>query len=184
MAFRIQQGDGMRNYMKDWVSQEGKSYRMDFYRRNQVNLLRDNPTIEQLYSDLDWHKPTSILEVGCGFGRLLSPITALFHDVEVTGCDVSPDMLELCDENLNTFHWDVCKPDPTGRTGRNPWDVAFSRGVFMYFNVVQICKVLKNLNKVVSRKILIYEWPDVCEEVLRCSRSSKLEFHPIEQKPE
>ena len=54
----------------------------------------------------------------------------------------------------------------------------------MYFNVVQICKVLKNLNKVVSRKILIYEWPDVCEEVLRCSRSSKLEFHPIEQKPE
>ena len=46
-----------------------------------------------------------VLEVGCGTGRVLIPTARA--GIEITGLDLSPDMLEICRENLKAQAVDV-----------------------------------------------------------------------------
>ncbi|MEZ4680320.1 MAG: class I SAM-dependent methyltransferase [Caldilineaceae bacterium] len=44
-----------------------------------------------------------ILEVGCGTGRNLCALTQAFPEAEITGIDLSPDMLAIAKKNLAPF---------------------------------------------------------------------------------
>ena len=45
-------------------------------------------------------QPKSILEVGCGTGRNLSALAKAFPEANITGVDLSSDMLEIADKKL------------------------------------------------------------------------------------
>lgn len=165
------------NYKKQWIDSDGREYRMDFYNRS--GKVVDNPTSDQLIEVLEAYQPSSILEVGCGYGRLLKPVTDHFG-MSVAGCDVSSDMLKLCPVELTTFEHDLCLP--TKFTDR--WDVGYCRGVFMYFTAEQIRTAMEEVAMLVRRHFIVFEWQEVCDLMQGIDSSVFFEFRPILQKVE
>lgn len=49
-------------------------------------------------------KPQNILEVGCGTGRNLSSLAKQFPEAQITGIDLSSDMLEIANKKLKPFN--------------------------------------------------------------------------------
>jgi len=180
-----------RDYEVAWISPEGSEYRKDFYERqcaSGTDPLLANPTVEELVAVLEKHNPQSIIEIGCGFGRLLEPIAKHFMGTAIAGCDVSKDMLDLCSEDLVTAEVDICKPG-TEEILNTRWDVAYCRGVFMYFDRHQIRTAMQTISLMVTKKIIIYEWDVVCHrmrDVLTqyIDGESKWEYYSLTQEDE
>ena len=169
-----------RDYLNQWVHADGKKYRMDFWKRNKGRKHEPtNPDGDTLILDLNVYRPSSILEIGCGFGRLLKPISYFFDDITVMGCDVSEDMLDKVHGNLATFHWDICKTKFTQQT--HLADVGFCRGVFMYFEDDEVRDAMTNIDKMIRSKMLVYEWASVIKQMRRIDNSRKFIYHEIEQ---
>ncbi|MHB8628332.1 MAG: hypothetical protein ACYDBJ_24945 [Aggregatilineales bacterium] len=176
-----------RDYKRTWVSQEGRAYRMSAYERQRAGGLKPldaNPTLDEIRAALRIHAPQSVLEVGCRRGRLLDGLKDEFN---IEGCDVSPDMLKQCPPGLPVFEFDVATEqwqfvhDNAGR-----WDVIFVRGVMLYLieNPLQTAYAMNNMLMLASKKILIWEWPEVCAQMQDFSDSLKFEYHPIEHRNE
>ncbi len=175
--------DLTRDYQRAWIKEEGKTYRISVYERQKKNgsqPLVSNPTFEEIRAALQRHSPKLVLEVGCGWGRILSEIKDEFN---VEGCDVSEDMLRLCPPGLKVFQLDVLGLDDeylNANAGR--WDIIFSRGVMLYFmKPHQMKKVIKNLDRLAKKKIIVWEWPEVCDYMKSISSNNKFEYHPIEK---
>lgn len=173
-----------RNYLKDWVSQEGRQYRMMVYKKQRKDgskPLIANPTFQEVKAALRPHSPSRVLEVGCGWGRLLEAIQDEFH---VEGCDISDDMLKLCSQKLKVFKLDIVKADPDYvRQNSNRWDIIFTRGVMLYFMEFpsQMTLALENMAKLANKKVLFWEWTEVCNFMRKISDNNpKFEYHPIE----
>src|SRR5882672_5512354 len=87
-----------RDYVRDWVDSRGRDYRLRVFERQRKGGLQplvSNPTVAEIRQALEACSPSmkdSILEVGCGWGRLLEE---LHSDFDIAGCDVSDDMLGL-----------------------------------------------------------------------------------------
>jgi|GEM_PF-842595 len=176
-----------RDYVRTWVESEGLTYRMRTYERQRKGgskPLVSNPTVDEVRSALRAYQPKSVLEVGCGWGRLLEELA---HDFNIEGCDVSVDMLKLCPTQLKVFHADFAIENQSFlRENAARWEVIFTRGVMLYLMEapVQVAYAMNNMLMLASKKILIWEWPEVCELMRRFSDSSKFEYHPIEHRSE
>jgi len=61
---------------------------------------------ELIINSLDLSNVKSILDVGCGTGRLLSKINARYPNIEIVGLDLSSASLDVASENIPTgkFH--------------------------------------------------------------------------------
>ncbi len=83
-----------RDYRRTWMTAEGHAYRLKAHERQSkygTKPLDANPTFDEVRTALRAHEPQSVLEVGCGWGRILQEWSAEFN---VEGCDVSADMLK------------------------------------------------------------------------------------------
>jgi trans-aconitate methyltransferase len=170
----------MNNYRQIWTSAEGAGYRRGMYDRQRAggrNPLTDNPDVGEIAAEIRKHAPRSVLEVGCGWGRLL---TGLQGEFELEGCDVSREMLVHCPPHLDVFEWDICSNEAIARD----YDVIFSRGVFMYFNDQECLRAMRNLSSMAGQAVLIWEWSHVCERMRRAFDNTMFQFHPIEVKDE
>jgi ubiquinone/menaquinone biosynthesis C-methylase UbiE len=49
----------------------------------------------------------SVLDIGCGFGDLYHYLRSLGRDVRYTGCDISPDVLEVARRQVPEGHFDL-----------------------------------------------------------------------------
>jgi SAM-dependent methyltransferase len=176
-----------QDYQLAWLSPEGESYRRQVYERQHkagTQPLRSNPTVDELRRDLRAHGPKTILEVGCGWGRLIGEFADEFA---VTGCDVSPSMLQLCPKDLDVFLFDLAIDQRQFLQARErQWDVVFMRGVIMYLvdHSDQTACAMNNLLLMAKSAILVYEWPEVCAVMKRVSNNPKFEYHPIEHRQE
>lgn len=175
----------MRDYLDAWVNPIGAEYRKEFHERTGTygsQPLVDNPTLVELIKAIERHSPRSILEVGCGYGRLLHPITQEYQECRVMGCDISKDMMDQAPGSVDIFEWDICE-----RFDREKWinvpstfEVAFARGVFMYLEKGdRMFRAMKNLSAVISKVILVYEWPAVIEKMQAAYSDPLFEYHPI-----
>lgn len=70
--FREQEGQTNRSHRARWIAERIASYR-----------------------------PTSILEIGCGYGKVIGYLLELIPDVPITGIDFSPTQLERARQYLN-----------------------------------------------------------------------------------
>lgn len=183
----VGRGTVERDYRRDWVNPEGAAYRMGVYERQRKGgekPLVENPSADDVRSALKAHGARSVLEVGCGWGRLLEEISPEF---EAEGCDVSDDMLRLCAKGLKTFHHDITVENiPFLRANAGRWDAIFTRGVMLYFMEfpVQMAYAMNNMMMLSAKKILIWEWPEVCDRMRDFSDSPKFEYHPLERRSE
>jgi SAM-dependent methyltransferase len=172
----------MERYEKLWVDPEGADYRMGVFARQKRDgsvPLVANPTIDEVRSALRINNAKTVLDVGCGWGRLMLELQSEF---DVTGCDVSYDMLNRIPSGLKRFFLDIAKPIPEFVIVNytEAWDVSFTRGVLHYLdgNVEQAAE---NLNKLTKTKIIIWEHDDVCEAIAKVQPSSKFDFRPIKR---
>jgi SAM-dependent methyltransferase len=92
----------LRPYQKRWIGKEGAAFRQDLYdrqRKRGSDPLVDNPTIDEIKSCIRKHAPKRVLEVGCGWGRLLEDLVS---DFDAYGCDISSDLLARTDQQLSS----------------------------------------------------------------------------------
>lgn len=172
-----------RDYLRDWVNIEGYAYRMRTFNRQSKDgeqPLKSNPTVDEIISVLHTYSPDNVLEIGCGWGRIME---GLIDEFKIEGCDVSDDMLGLCPSGLKVFHHDIALEN-LGFIQANmaKWDVIFTRGLMLYFMEVptQMNIAMNNMLMMAAKKIIIWEWPDVCDAMRRICPSDKFEYHPIE----
>lgn len=168
------------SYLDVWVKPEGREYRRQFYERQRgedESPHARRPEAEEVVAALSRHEPRSVLEVGCGWGRLLEVLRGHF---EAEGCDVSPEMLEKCAPGLKVFRFDIAVENYgflTDNCGR--WDVVFTREVLAYLtHPVLLTYAMNNMMMLAARKVLVWERPEVCEQMKLISGSSKFEYHP------
>ena len=176
-----------RDYKKNWVEPQGRAYRMKVYERQREGgeqPLTSNPTVQEIQVALRVHTPQSILEVGCGWGRLLEKLQGEF---EIEGCDVSDEMLRLCPPGLHVFNYDIAVENTAFlRKSLYDWDVLLTRGLMLYLIdlPVQTAYAMNNMLALARKKILVWEWPEVCSRMQQFSTSDKFEYHPIEHRSE
>ena len=186
MSTRLLRAD-TRNYRQTWIEPVGIPYRQAVYERQGANgarPLRDNPTAAEIAAVLHASGARRVLEVGCGWGRLMAGLAGEF---EVEGCDVSADMLKLVLPGLHAFHHDIAMEDiPFIRANAGRWDACFTRGVMLYLvqDRLACSYALNNMLALAQHQVHCWEWPEVCE-ALRCwSDSERLVLHPIEHRDE
>ncbi len=176
-----------RDYERDWVNPEGREYRMAVYHRQRQGgdrPLVSNPSADEVRQALLAHSPRQVLEVGCGWGRLLEEIAGEFN---IQGCDISDDYLALVPKHIKVFKHDIALEDQQYyRANADAWDVLFTRGLMLYFmdHPEQMAQVMNNMMSLAAKKIIIWEWPEVCKKMQQVCASDKFEYHPIEHRDE
>jgi trans-aconitate methyltransferase len=134
--------------------------------------------MDEIREALRVYKPKTVLEVGCGWGRVMEHLA---NEFSIFGCDVSNDMLrEAASLGLRVFKFDLaakCTSTPDTK-----YDVIFSRGVLHY--VLEPLYLLENavvnLKRLAGKKILIFEYPEVCRAIRKIDSNDLFEFHPIQ----
>ena len=179
---------GTRDYKWAWVNPDGMAYRTSFYERQRQGgskPLLDNPTASEVSTVLDKFEAKTVLEVGCGFGRLLEQLPPRFI---TAGCDISTDMLSKAPEHLHTFHLDIAYPSESFINSRaGSWDCIFTRGVMLYLtsNQEACANALKNMKILAKRKVIFWEWPEVCDKLRALtSNDDFFDYQPITHKDE
>ena len=73
--------------------------------------------------------PASVLDVGCGFGRVTSAVGKALPGCSITGCELSLDQLEHAEALPNVFYrqYDLYSDDPLPSA-----DVAMAIEVFLH----------------------------------------------------
>ncbi len=186
LASRLLRAD-TRDYRQTWIEPVGIPYRRAVYERQRAGgakPLLDNPSAAEIAAALRTGGAKRVLEIGCGWGRLMSQLGAEF---EIAGCDVSDDMLGLAPKSLEVFHYDVAVESLDFiRRNAGRWDACYTRGVMLYFlgDRVACAYALNNMLALAAGQVHCWEWPEVCE-TLRCfCTSERLVLHPIEHRDE
>ena len=175
-----------RDYRHCWVDLAGVEYRRRCFERQSAQGTRPligNPSLDEVRNALRSSKARSVLEVGCGWGRLLGALTPEF---EVAGCDVSDDMLRLCPPELKAFRHDIAIENLAfNREHHGRWHCLFTRGVMLYLmQPEQTAYAMNNMLMLASGDIHIWEWPEICQHMQLFSTSSRFIYHPIEHRDE
>ena len=174
--------DEHRDYQRTWVDPAGKAYRMAVYERQHANgtkPLHSNPQPEEIAAILRREGVRRVLEIGCGWGRLA---TALASEFDVSGCDVSDDMLRLCPPELRAFHLDVAVENADFvRTNTGAWDALFTRGVMLYIvsDPTRLACALRTMLTLARGNVHCWEWPEVCDQLRRACTDPRLVLHPM-----
>jgi len=172
------------NYRKLWIEAEGADYRKSTYDRQSehgTKPLTSNPTIDEIRMVLRGCYAKTVLEVGCGWGRLLEPLADEFM---VEGCDISKEMLAHVPKHIKTFEFDITFPNtyPRGAKYGIVYDVAFTRGVLHYLlpDLVLVERAVSNLMEL-AKKVVLWEYVEVCDAIARVNPRHGFDFRPIKR---
>jgi len=114
-----------------------------------------------LYNLARYPEIKSVLEVGCGFGRLLRPLASFSNLERVGGLDFSSSQFENAQKYLDGFEvtlglFDLVADMPI--VPLNPYDLVFTHGVFTHIPPFQIKKAVANLKQFASKCIVLIEF--------------------------
>ncbi len=172
---------GYRHY---WVDDKANILGMR-QRIAELPAVDNYPTIPELFDAINkFHvprigkvTPLSVLEVGCGYGRLMAGLEERYGIAEfvLEGCDVSEELIQQAKaENLLVFQHDIVMTPL-----KKKWDVVYTRAVFMFMidHYEDTFTAMKHLDEAAIQKVIIYEWPHVCDYMRSVYPSSKFEYH-------
>lgn len=151
----------------------------DQQNRSKLKPLTLKPSVEDVKAALRVHKPASVLEVGCGSGKLLS---GLANEFNVEGCTKSSDMLRQCEPGLKVFQYDIAAAAGDFEYKNvSRWDILLTRGAMMDLieTPLQTAYAMNNMLLLARTKILVWERPEVCWWMQQFSDSPKFEYHPV-----
>ena len=89
--------------------------------------------------------PESILDFGCGHGRVLRMLTLVYPNAELTGADVDADAVEFCRDQfgVNTF---LSAEDPRAITVKHTFDLIWVGSVFSHITAANWAHLLRFLD--------------------------------------
>lgn len=100
----------------------------------------------------------SVLEIGCGFGRVGEMIAQRWPDVRYTGLDVSPDLIAAAQRRLPDAEF-ICADLTTWDTERT-WDLVLSVIVLSHIPPVQVAHTVAKVRRWARRDIVAVEWDE------------------------
>jgi hypothetical protein len=151
-------------------------------RQQGSQVLETMPLIDVIKTALRVHTPTSVLQIGCGHGHILSELSNEFN---VVGCDGSSNLLRSYLPGLNVFEYDIAQA--TGDFEKShlyEWETVFLYGVMrnLMTTPLQTAYTMNNLLLLASKKIIVWDWPEVCLRMQQFSDSPKFEYHQLDTK--
>lgn len=168
-----------RDYMSAWVLPEGREYRTAVYERQRAGgtkPLVDNPTVEEIRDALRAHGAMEVLEVGCGWGRLIEPLSQWFF---MAGFEVSGEMIALTHQQIRRRIYCTDITVPLIAKWANQFDAVFCRGVMMFIPPEKLKQAMQNMEAMARTKVLVWEWTDICRQMQATYKSGKFEYHAI-----
>lgn len=135
-------------------TERGKSYEDELRKKGWWDA--ENPPLLELLARLEFG---SVLEVGCGFGRVGAAILSRWPDVQYTGIDVSPDLIAGAQKRLPGVEL-LCHDLATFDTDRQ-WDLVVSVSVLGHLRPEDIGRVTQNLRRWAKRDLVTVDWDDV-----------------------
>lgn len=105
-------------------------------------------------------KADTILDVGCGYGRITKMIAENFQDAhEITGIDISEDQLMNAREFCAGYRVGFFEQSILERFKFDPrWDLVVAVEILMHITPNDIERAIENLTRVARRYILTCDW--------------------------
>lgn len=126
----------------------------------------------ELYHDGSWGAETpevlallerlrfaSVLDVGCGFGRMALPLIRRYPDVAYTGLDVSPDLVNGARRNLPSAAELVCVDLRTWVTERR-WDLVLAISCLSHLRPDEVGPILARLRAAAVHDLIVVDWDE------------------------
>jgi SAM-dependent methyltransferase len=101
---------------------------------------------EQLKTVLDW---------GCGCGRLIELFKHLTANKELYGCDIDAEAIAWCTNNLGNVHFNTIPPLPPTEYTDNFFDLVIGNSVFTHLTRDVQCLWLEELNRIIKNNGLL-----------------------------
>ena len=111
----------------------------------------------ELIRYLDGLQFTSVLDVGCGFGRIGALLTQV-RDVSYTGIDLSPQMLESARRKIPNGYFRKVSLEAFGPTHR--YDLVLAVEVLMHINPTRIGEFVAKLRSLSRRHVVTVDWTE------------------------
>jgi trans-aconitate methyltransferase len=139
----------------DYWGQRGRTYEAEAIERGWVNVEN-----EPLFRLLDTLEFSSVLEVGCGFGRVGYAIKRHYPHVTYTGIDVSPDLIEAARKRLPDSELIVADLE-AWYAGDRKWDLVISVSVLGHIRPKYIEWVVSQLRRAARNDVVAIDWDEV-----------------------
>jgi SAM-dependent methyltransferase len=90
----------------------------------------------------------AILDFGCGCGRMVRFLSAYAHDFSIHACEVNPDHVHWCQENLRGIQVAQCKATPPLPYKARMFELVFSLSVFTHLSKSSAIKWLAEMHRI------------------------------------
>lgn len=104
-------------------------------------------------------KFSSVLEVGCGFGRVGASIKRLWPDIDYTGIDISADLVEGARKRLPDS--EIIEADLVTFETDRQWDLVLAISALSHIPPEDIDGVVTKVKKWARRDIVVVDWNQV-----------------------
>lgn len=180
------------DYLKTWTTDAGRLYRERTFERQHAEgtlPLTCYPSEFELRAILRKHKIHKVLDVGCGWGRMMEYLPK--PEFFVNGIDVSYDYVEIARcKGLGAFLFDIAAPLPHSQDAAlhllcsAEFEAAYTRGVMVYLmhNDDAFLRAVATINRLATKKVFFWEWPEVIARLKTVALGPKFEFFEIPHK--
>ena len=138
----------------EYWAKRGQTYEQEARERGWWDA-EDLPLID-LIGEL---KPSTILEIGCGYGRVGAAIQRHFPDVEYTGIDISADLIEASRRRLPKAELIVA--DIATWDADRQWDLVLAANTLGHIRPEDLAAVWAKMQKWARRDIIHIDWNEV-----------------------
>jgi ubiquinone/menaquinone biosynthesis C-methylase UbiE len=141
-----------------WL-ERGRGYLREFQKRSFFRRMKNMKADEKMIHVLRNISFRSVLDVGCGFGRVTKLILDNFDVENIVGIDLSPQQIEHARKYVNSDKvqlstgtiYDLDAPD-------NSYDLVIAASVLMHIPFNRIEKAIAELVRVSKRHIVNLDW--------------------------
>lgn len=102
---------------------------------------------------------SSVLDLGCGYGRVAQAIARLFPKVAYTGVDVSPHLTEVTRDRVPTA--EIIVADIATWESDRRWDLVLAANVLGHIRPADLARVWAKIEAWARRDIIHIDWNEV-----------------------
>ena len=148
----------MTEQAKYW-NDRGKNYLAEFANMSSFNKRIMKKQEQAVIKLLKPKQFSTILEIGCGFGRYTNILHKLFQPLKFVAVDSSIDQTQTAQATNNKKIEFVCKPIQEFQADRQ-FDLVFASEVLMHISKHGFNDVIKKMISLAKQKIITVDWFD------------------------
>jgi SAM-dependent methyltransferase len=130
------------------------------------------------------HENSSILDYGCGWGRI---IRFFLRDVDpncLYGCDCYPKALEIARSQNRWCNFELIEPFPPTSFVANKFDIIYLFSVFSHLSEELHLELLQEFHRILRPGGVVIATTRPRSQILRCERIRRQSYIPVQQRGE